>query len=61
MAFIKNGVAPISEVKCGCGQNLQATQTSCPNCGKNLRPLSNPTANKPAPVKDPEEGNPRSC
>lgn len=44
MPFIKKGIAPISVVKCGCGQTLSTVNAACPKCGKNLRPLSVPDA-----------------
>lgn len=47
MPFVKQGIAPISVVKCGCGQTLASINAACPNCGKNLRPLSSPEMDKP--------------
>lgn len=53
MPFIKQGEAPISVVKCSCGQTLASVNDSCPKCGRNLRPLSKPDE-KPAPEAKPE-------
>jgi hypothetical protein len=49
MPFMKKGIAPVSIVKCGCGQTLSSISSSCPKCGKNLRPLSSPDALPPKP------------
>jgi len=46
MPFIKQGIAPIAVVKCGCGHTLDSINAACPKCGKNLRPLSNPEMDK---------------
>ncbi len=40
MAFAKQGIAVISQIKCSCGCSLNNVLVQCPECGKNLRPLS---------------------
>jgi hypothetical protein len=42
MPFAKHGIVTVSTVKCSCGCTLQSVATQCPDCGKNLRPLTNP-------------------
>jgi hypothetical protein len=47
MPFIKQGIAPILVVKCGCGSTLDSVHSACPTCKKNLRPLGNPEKDEP--------------
>ena len=40
MPFMKTGVAPISTVRCGCGQVLDGVVATCPKCKKTIIPAN---------------------